>query len=158
MKRLFAIPLILFTLSLSSGQPEIPPSIKKQAIIKTDRQIDSVYKHSPISPVVDALRYDFRELRSHLDSINAENIIFQLRLHKELTRNDSITHMMLRMSLQNDSLRTIVKTQKEDIDFMKAIPNYLMMFVMIVFGGLLSLGMYHGWKERNEINNCENED
>ncbi len=157
MKTYAIAPFILLLLSL--GWPHgnqdsvivnIPPKVEIAAQVKTDQQVDSIYRHSRVPPIIDALKYNFLELRTHIDSLNALNIITNKKLDSASISRDSLTHVMLAMSLENDRIRAENNQFRKDFDILAMSPIILLLLVIVVAGSLISKGIAKG------INNLKN--
>lgn len=165
MRSLFLIPLFVVFMGFTSGHTskvqDIPFTVKVAAVKATNKQVDSLYRSKSISlsqAILADFRNNFRQLQNHMDSLNAENIIFHGRLDRASRQRDSITHLLLRVSLENDSLKSSIKEKDESINIMKKAPDYLFFFILVIAANLVGYGIVNTWKNRKQdISTPDNE-
>lgn len=149
-KFLFVIFLLLpVILSISAGQNQdtIPPEVKKKAMAKTDRQIDSLYSVTPAD--VDALQDNFRALRDRMDSINAQSIIREERYDSRSRARDSIIRTLVENYVKaqteaNKATKTVKNIEKAQ--------NFAMLFILMIAASYFGYGInrYFHKKKCNE--------
>lgn len=148
MKNLVIIPLLVVFSSFNSFTPiqEVPNRVRVEAEKLTDKQIDSVYKNVHITPYIDATRNEFNALRTHMDSLNAINILREKQIELDAIRRDSMTHSYLVLLIENERLKNENANQYRQIEIIKQAPNILFAFMLFLLAFFIGVGVRRGVK------------
>jgi len=148
MKRLAILPLII-TISCGMLSGDSVDVINK-AKAKTDMQIESTYRQSPVNPVLDAIRYDFRELRRLIDSLNVETLLAISRADSASAQRDSAAMIVLSLVAENTKLKAENASYQEDFRVITWGPHMLVIFIIVFAASLVSHGAYEAYKQRRK--------
>lgn len=145
MKRLAILPLIVtLACGMLSGDSA---DIVTEAKAKTDMQIEAAYS-GPVDPVVDAIQYNFRELRRLIDSLNVEAIMAIERADSASKERDSAAMVLLALVAENTQLKAENKQYEQDLRIIELGPNILWALGLVFIGSLLAMGAYNGYVNR----------
>lgn len=155
LRLILILPFLFMITALSSHQPKpqdtIPEKIEVIAKIRTDKQIDSIYHGRLITPAVDALRHEFLALRTHIDSLNARQIVMAIEMDAMQFKRDSILHSKMELSIENQRLLIQNAEYKKNIDLFSIMPNILMLLGVVVMGSLIAKGIVIGIKNVRNV-------
>lgn len=146
MRKIAILPLIV-TIScafLSSDTTNVVRNAKEM----TDHQIESAYKTSNHDIITDAVRYNFRELRWLIDSLNAETILAIRRADSAAIQRDSAKMVLLSLIAENTTLKENNTKYEREIRVMSLGPDLLYAFMVVVLGSLLAQGIFIGFVNR----------
>lgn len=153
---LFLFIFLPFVCGITAGhkiqKDTIPKEIKVEAMKRTNNQIDSVYSNTKVPPYIDALRDDFRVLRSHIDTINAMSIMREKANELAAIERDKAVQDLLISIHQNTKLRKENKEQERKIDFAKSAPHYFMIFITVLASSYFGsgIGNYLNKRKKND--------
>lgn len=153
MKKIAILPLVLtiscaFLSSDSPSQSSDTVGVVTTAKTMTDRQIESTYRQSSTDILTDAVHYNFRELRSLIDSMNAETILAIYRAESAAVQRDSAKMVLLSMIQENTRLRAQNTAYERSIEIMIRWPDYVYLFLLVILGSLFGQGLYKGYIDR----------
>lgn len=157
MKKIAILPLLLaiscaFLSSDSPSQPMDTPRIVTEAKNMTDDQIESTYRQSSTDLVADAVRHNFRELRNLIDSLNTETILALMRADSAAVQRDSAKMVLLGLIADNTKLRVENTQYEREVRIISLAPDILYLFLVVLFGSLLSQGIFTGFVNRKTAN------
>lgn len=148
MKRIAILPLIVtLACGMLSGDSA---DIVTEAKAKTDMQIEAAYS-GPVDPVVDAIQYNFRELRRLIDSLNVEAIMAIERADSASRERDSAAMVLLALVAENTQLKAENKEYEKDLSIISWGPNIIMLMVCCFIATLISHGVYEAIKQKRKL-------
>lgn len=119
---------------------------------RTDYQIDSMYRNHNTDMLTDAVRNNFRDLRAMIDSNNAETLLAISRANQAAEQRDSAKTALLNVIWENIRLREQNTQYERQILIISKFPDVVYMFLVVILGTLLSLGIYNGYVNRKTSN------
>lgn len=145
MKRFAILPLIVtIACGMLSGDTA---DIVSEAKAKTDMQIESVYS-GPVDPVMDAIQYNFRQLRRLIDSLNVEAIMAIEKADSASRERDSAAMVLLSLVAENTRLQAENEKYQEDFKVISWGPNLVFIFIIVFAASLISQGAYEAYKQK----------
>lgn len=145
----FALILMSSTAQKRDTMPEGRLDVAAKTL--TDRQLESISR----SDVSNTFVIHFRDLRRHIDSLNANNIMQRMALDSASRSRDSLTYAMVRIISENLSLKASNEQYRQDMVFAIRTPHYIFFFALVVAATFFGNGLYRGW-EKYKLNKDQN--
>lgn len=136
--------LILSVICLLFFSGSTQDSIKVEAVKRTERQLDSMSK--PLGP--HRVVIDFTDIKSHMDSLNAQILRLIGESNIASQKRDSLTQVMLTLISENVALRDSNEQYRKDWEIVSKAPHIIFISVWIFICIFASQGISNYLRNR----------